>query len=89
VGRNNIFIFGLPTDEVARLQAKGYKPWDFYNAKEIWDVKPVNQKIVLVSGGSGLVPVGDQPFLFEDRVQPPLLVQLFNSQDDDTDVSGR
>jgi starch phosphorylase len=32
VGRDNIFIFGLTTDEVANLQAKGYQPWDYYNA---------------------------------------------------------
>jgi starch phosphorylase len=32
VGRDNIFIFGLTTDEVAHLQAKGYQPWDYYNA---------------------------------------------------------
>jgi starch phosphorylase len=32
VGRDNIFIFGLTTDEVANLQASGYQPWDYYNA---------------------------------------------------------
>jgi starch phosphorylase len=30
VGWDNIFIFGLTTDEVASLQANGYKPWDYF-----------------------------------------------------------
>lgn len=39
VGWENIFIFGLTTDEVASLQANGYKPWDYYNANgELRDV---------------------------------------------------
>jgi len=32
VGDENIFIFGLTADEVASLQARGYQPWDYYNA---------------------------------------------------------
>ncbi len=31
VGAENIFIFGLTTDEVARLRAEGYSPWDHYH----------------------------------------------------------
>jgi starch phosphorylase len=34
VGRDNVFIFGLTTDEVAELRAKGYKPWDYYHAND-------------------------------------------------------
>jgi glycogen phosphorylase len=30
VGDENIFIFGLTTDEVASLRATGYKPWEYY-----------------------------------------------------------
>ncbi len=34
VGDDNIFIFGLTVDEVARLRHKGYNPRDVYNANE-------------------------------------------------------
>jgi starch phosphorylase len=32
VGPENFFIFGLTTDEVTRLRAAGYNPWDYYHA---------------------------------------------------------
>ena len=31
VGQENIFIFGLTTQEVADLRKQGYNPWDYYN----------------------------------------------------------
>jgi len=34
VGDDNIFIFGLKTDEVAQHWATGYNPWDYYNKSE-------------------------------------------------------
>ncbi|MDP2879812.1 MAG: glycogen/starch/alpha-glucan phosphorylase, partial [Sulfuricella sp.] len=34
VGANNIFIFGLNTDEVTEMTSKGYNPWDYYHGNE-------------------------------------------------------
>lgn len=31
VGDDNIFIFGLLTNEIDELRKKGYNPWDYYN----------------------------------------------------------
>lgn len=39
VGEDNIFIFGLTTDEVAKLRETGYNPKDYYDAnKELREV---------------------------------------------------
>ncbi len=42
VGDDNIFIFGLTTQEVADAKANGYNPWDYYHAnaelKEVLDM---------------------------------------------------
>jgi starch phosphorylase len=34
VGDDNIFIFGLNVGEVEALHARGYRPWDYYQADE-------------------------------------------------------
>ena len=34
VGDENIFIFGLTTDEVAKLKQNGYNPMDYYNGNQ-------------------------------------------------------
>jgi starch phosphorylase len=34
MGDDNIFIFGLRTNEVSEVRAKGYNPWDFYHKNE-------------------------------------------------------
>ena len=58
VGEDNIFIFGLTTDEVARLREAGYKPNEYYDA---------NQELseVLDMIGSGFFSL-DEP----DRFKP-------------------
>ncbi len=35
VGIDNFFLFGLTTDEVADLKARGYKPQEYYRANEL------------------------------------------------------
>lgn len=39
VGADNIFIFGKTVDEVEALKARGYNPYDYYNAN--WELKAV------------------------------------------------
>jgi glycogen phosphorylase len=34
VGRENFFIFGLTTAEVANLRGQGYNPWDYYHGND-------------------------------------------------------
>ena len=34
LGGENIFIFGLRTEEVRQLKARGYNPWDWYNGNQ-------------------------------------------------------
>jgi len=34
VGRDNIFIFGLTAEEVARAKSSGYNPWEHYHGNE-------------------------------------------------------
>ncbi|MGK7905837.1 MAG: glycogen/starch/alpha-glucan phosphorylase [Synechococcus sp.] len=53
VGDENFFLFGLTTDEVARLQASGYNPLDYYNTNS-----ELRQAIDLI--GSGLFSHGDR-----------------------------
>ena len=46
VGDDNIFIFGLLTEEIEDFQKKGYNPWDFYNSN-----KQLKKVIDLISSG--------------------------------------
>ena len=39
VGEDNIFIFGNSVEEVEALKARGYNPYDYYNAN--WELKSV------------------------------------------------
>jgi len=57
VGWDNIFIFGLTTDEVASLQSQGYRPYDYFNANA--DLREVLGMI-----GSGFFSP-NEPFRFK------------------------
>lgn len=46
VGDENIFIFGLTTDEVAATKANGYNPWDYYHANP-----ELKQVLDMIAGG--------------------------------------
>jgi starch phosphorylase len=52
VGDDNIFIFGLTTDEVAALRATGYNPKDYYQANQ--ELREVLDMI-----GSGFFSLGE------------------------------
>jgi len=53
VGPDNFFLFGLTTEEVARTQTDGYRPWDIYNGN-------LELKAVIDLIGSGLFSHGDR-----------------------------
>ena len=61
VGRENIFIFGLTTKEVADLRHQGYNPWDYYQAN-------AELKLVLDMIGSGYFSP-DEPHRFQPVVE--------------------
>ncbi|MDE2309253.1 MAG: glycogen/starch/alpha-glucan phosphorylase [Betaproteobacteria bacterium] len=58
VGEDNIFIFGLTTEEVAKVKASGYQPWGYYHANE--ELREVLDMI-----GSGFFSPGEP-----DRFKP-------------------
>ncbi|MFP4014562.1 MAG: glycogen/starch/alpha-glucan phosphorylase [Chitinispirillaceae bacterium] len=45
IGGENMFIFGLRTEEVEQLRASGYNPWDYYHKSPM-----LRQVIDLISG---------------------------------------
>ncbi|WP_239121538.1 MULTISPECIES: glycogen/starch/alpha-glucan phosphorylase [Spirulina sp. CCY15215] len=46
VGAENFFLFGLTTEQVYALKAKGYNPWDYYNGNE-----SLREAIALIQSG--------------------------------------
>ncbi len=46
VGDENIFIFGLTTQQVAETRARGYNPWDYYHANPA-----LRQVLDMIAGG--------------------------------------
>ncbi|MGK7872646.1 MAG: glycogen/starch/alpha-glucan phosphorylase [Xenococcaceae cyanobacterium] len=60
VGAENFFLFGLTTEQVYAMKAKGYNPWDYYNSNA--ELKEVIDRI-----SEGLFSHGD-PNLFKPLV---------------------
>ncbi|MBU1244763.1 glycogen/starch/alpha-glucan phosphorylase [Myxococcota bacterium] len=60
VGAENMFIFGLKTDEVLALRASGYRPRDVYDR-----CRELRQVLDMISGG---VFYPEQPYLFAPLV---------------------
>ena len=77
VGKENIFIFGLTTAEVAELKRRGYNPMDYYQRDE-----ELKQVLDMIGGGFFSA---SQPDLFRPIVQsllqhdPFLLLADFSS----------
>ncbi len=69
VGEDNIFIFGLTAEEVARVKANGYQPWDYCHAND--ELREVLDMI-----GSGFFSPGEP-----DRFKP--IVDTLLRRDDD------
>ncbi len=46
VGKENIFIFGLITEQVAEVHARGHNPWDYYHANP-----ELKQALDMISNG--------------------------------------
>jgi len=68
VGDDNIFIFGLTADQIARMKSSGYNPWDYYNSNP-----ELKQCVDMISGGFFSK---DQPDLFQ-----PVVDSLLNHGD--------
>lgn len=61
VGDDNIFIFGLKTEEVEQLKRDGYNPWEYYNSNP-------KLKRVIDAIGNGLFSK-DEPGRFKSIVE--------------------
>ncbi|HUV07122.1 MAG TPA: glycogen/starch/alpha-glucan family phosphorylase, partial [Spirochaetia bacterium] len=75
VGDENIFIFGMTKEEIAKLRAAGYNPWDYYHTN-----KELKLAIDMIAGGyfsnsdyelfrpliQGLLDFGDNYFMLAD-----------------------
>mgnify|MGYP000872887010 FL=1 len=61
VGAENLFIFGLTTEEVHDLRVAGYRPWDYYERDE-----RLRRALDLVAGGTFSK---DRPDLFHPIVR--------------------
>lgn len=68
VGDDNIFIFGLTADQVARLRSSGYNPWEYYQKDPL-----LKRTIDTVRSG---IFCGDEPDVYQ-----PLIESLFSGGD--------
>jgi len=88
VGEDNIFIFGLTTDQVAATKAKGYHPWDYYNSNA-----ELRQVLDMIAGGFFSV---DEPQRYQaifdtllDKGDHYMLLADYQSYIDTQDEVGR
>jgi glycogen phosphorylase len=66
IGEKNMFIFGLLTNEIDELRARGYNPWDYYNKS------PTLKKVLDLINGGFFSP--EEPQLFK-----PIFDSLLNN----------
>jgi starch phosphorylase len=68
VGAENFFLFGLTTEEVGDLKAKGYNPWEYYNGNaELREVIDLIRSGGFAHGDSSLFRPLVESLLYRDE----------------------
>jgi starch phosphorylase len=72
VGDENIFIFGLLTEEVQRLYQTGYSPTSYYQSNP--DIKRIIDSLRAGIGGVGFSEIADSLTIGRNGVADPYMV---------------